>query len=41
MFTFTILFNEGPAVEYKADRENDVYAYAKRIANGREILSIC
>lgn len=40
MFVFTILFETGNAVDYQCNSESEARAYAKRIANGREILCI-
>ncbi len=40
MYIFTILFSSGPAIEYRCNRESEALEYAKRIANGRDILCI-
>lgn len=40
MYIFTILFSSGPAIEYRCNREHEALEYAKRIANGRDILCI-
>lgn len=40
MYIFTILFSTGPAIEYRCNRESEALAYAKRIANGRDIICI-
>lgn len=40
MFTFSILFDQGPVVEYRCNREFEALAYAKRIANGCIVICI-